>query len=83
METTYACNTFNHRQACDREETRRMFQAAQRLLRQGRGYFVRRAAIASLREADDHALWDIGIVRLQIDAAVDGLITPSDQARTQ
>jgi uncharacterized protein YjiS (DUF1127 family) len=36
------------------------------------GYFFRRAAIASLRELDDRALRDIGLVRSQIDAAVHG-----------
>ena len=36
-------------------------------------YFTRRAAIATLREADDHALQDIGLERSQIEAAVDGL----------
>jgi uncharacterized protein YjiS (DUF1127 family) len=35
-------------------------------------YFVRRAAIASLRELDDRALRDIGLARSQIEAAVDG-----------
>jgi len=45
-------------------------------------YFVRRTAIATLRELDDRALRDIGIGRSQIEAAVHGLITLSDQART-
>lgn len=45
------------------------------------GYFVRRAAIASLSEADDRALRDIGIARSQIEAAVDGSFTLSDPAR--
>jgi len=45
------------------------------------GYFARRAAIASLREADDHTLWDIGLVRSQIEAAVDGSYTPAGPAR--
>ena len=44
-------------------------------------YFVRRAAIASLRELDDHALRDIGLVRSQIEAAVAGFITLPDRAR--
>jgi uncharacterized protein YjiS (DUF1127 family) len=35
-------------------------------------YFVRRAAIASLRELDDRALGDIGLARSQIEAAVHG-----------
>jgi len=43
------------------------------------GYFVRRAAVAQLREADDHTLLDIGITRSQIEAAVYGSLT--DQAR--
>jgi len=55
-----------------------------RLLRAGweriARYFVRRAAIARLHELDDRALRDIGIERSQIEAAVCGLITPS-QAR--
>ena len=45
------------------------------------GYFVRRAAIATLRELDDRALRDIGLARSQIEAAVHGFITLSDQAR--
>ena len=45
------------------------------------GYFVRRAAIATLRELDDRALRDIGLARSQIEAAVHGFIAPSDQAR--
>jgi len=44
-------------------------------------YLVRRAAIASLSQLDDRALRDIGLDRSQIEAAVYGLITPSDQAR--
>jgi len=44
-------------------------------------HFVRRTAIATLRELDDHALRDIGIARSQIEAAVDGFITLPDQAR--
>jgi len=44
-------------------------------------YFVHRAAIARLRELDDRALRDIGLSRSQIEAAVDGFITLSDQAR--
>jgi uncharacterized protein YjiS (DUF1127 family) len=46
-------------------------------------YFVRRAAIASLRKLDDRLLRDIGLERSQIEAAVDGFITrsrPSEQA---
>ena len=45
------------------------------------GYFVRRAAIASLRELDDRSLRDIGLVRSQIEAAVYGSNTRSDQRR--
>jgi uncharacterized protein YjiS (DUF1127 family) len=45
------------------------------------GYFVRRAAIASLSELDDRALRDIGIERSQIEAAVYGFITLPDQGR--
>jgi uncharacterized protein YjiS (DUF1127 family) len=37
------------------------------------GYFVRRAAIARLRELDDRELRDIGLLRSQIEAAVCGL----------
>ena len=44
-------------------------------------YFVRRAAIATLRELDDRALRDIGIARSQIEAAVHGFITLPDQGR--
>jgi uncharacterized protein YjiS (DUF1127 family) len=45
------------------------------------GYFVRRAAIATLRELDNRALRDIGLARTQIEAAVHGRITPSEQER--
>jgi uncharacterized protein YjiS (DUF1127 family) len=41
----------------------------------------RRAAIASLREFDEHALRDIGIARGQIEAAVHGLIPPTRRGR--
>jgi uncharacterized protein YjiS (DUF1127 family) len=44
-------------------------------------YFVRRAAIACLRELDDRALRDIGLVRSQIEAAVHGFMTAPDRAR--
>jgi uncharacterized protein YjiS (DUF1127 family) len=44
-------------------------------------HFVRRIAIATLREFDDRALRDIGIVRSQIEAAVHGFITLPDQGR--
>ena len=44
-------------------------------------YFVHRAAIATLRELEDRALRDIGLARTQIEAAVHGRVTPSDQAR--
>jgi uncharacterized protein YjiS (DUF1127 family) len=44
-------------------------------------YFVRRAAITSLSELDDRALRDIGLVRSQIEPAVDGFLTRSDRAR--
>jgi uncharacterized protein YjiS (DUF1127 family) len=44
-------------------------------------YFVRRAAIKSLRELSDHELRDIGIRRSQIEAAVHGLIPGPDRAR--
>ena len=45
------------------------------------GYFVRRAAVASLRELDDRALRDIGLVRSQIEAAVYGSSTRSEHAK--
>jgi uncharacterized protein YjiS (DUF1127 family) len=45
------------------------------------GYFVRRSAIATLRELDDRALSDIGIARSQIEAAVHDLITLPDRGR--
>ena len=45
-------------------------------------YFARRGAIATLRELDDRALWDIGLARSQIEAAVHGHVTPLDQQRT-
>ena len=44
-------------------------------------YFVRRAAMASLHELDDRALRDIGLVRSQIEGAVCGFMSLSDQAR--
>lgn len=44
-------------------------------------YFTRRAAIAALREADDHALQDIGLERSQIEAAVNGLVVLPGAAR--
>ena len=44
-------------------------------------YFVRRAAVASLRELDDRALADIGLVRSQIEAAVYGLLPVCDRTR--
>ena len=44
-------------------------------------YFVRRAAMAHLRELDDRALRDIGLTRSQIEPAVYGFITRSDRAR--
>ena len=44
-------------------------------------YFARRAAITSLSELDDRALRDIGLVRSQIEPAVDGFITLSDRTR--
>jgi uncharacterized protein YjiS (DUF1127 family) len=45
------------------------------------GYVVRRGAIATLRELDDRALRDIGIVRSQIEPAVHGFITLPERAR--
>ena len=44
-------------------------------------YLVRRAAVRSLRELDDRVLWDLGIERSQIEAAVHGFITPSGRGR--
>ena len=41
-------------------------------------YFVHRAAIATLHELDDRALWDIGLARSQIEAAVCGFMTVPD-----
>jgi uncharacterized protein YjiS (DUF1127 family) len=45
------------------------------------GYFLRRSAIATLRELDDRALRDIGIARSQIEGAVHGFISLPDRAR--
>jgi uncharacterized protein YjiS (DUF1127 family) len=45
-------------------------------------YFFRRAAIASLGELDDRALKDIGLTRSQSEAAVHGLTTAPNRART-
>jgi uncharacterized protein YjiS (DUF1127 family) len=44
-------------------------------------YFVCRTAVATLHELDDRALRDIGLSRSQIEAAVHGFVTLSDQAR--
>ena len=44
-------------------------------------YFLRRAAMTSLRELDDRALRDIGLMRYQIKAAVCGFVARSDQWR--
>lgn len=45
------------------------------------GYFVRRTAIATLRELDDRALRDIGIARSEIEGVVQGFISLPDRAR--
>jgi uncharacterized protein YjiS (DUF1127 family) len=45
------------------------------------GYVVRRSAITTLRELDDRALRDIGIVRSQIEPAVHGHVTLPERAR--
>ncbi|QRM33888.1 DUF1127 domain-containing protein [Microvirga sp. VF16] len=44
-------------------------------------YFGHRAAIAQLRELDDGALQDMGLVRSQIEAAVHGFMTTPNWAR--
>jgi uncharacterized protein YjiS (DUF1127 family) len=44
-------------------------------------YFARRTAVASLRELDDRALRDIGLVRSQIEPAVHGFMTRPDRVR--
>ena len=46
-----------------------------------RRHFARRAAVAHLRELDDEALRDIGLVRSQIEAAVHGFMTTPNRAR--
>ena len=46
-----------------------------------RRHFARRAAVAYLRELDDEALRDIGLVRSQIEAAVHGFMTTPNRAR--
>jgi hypothetical protein len=40
LETRNVCNPFNHRPALGKEETRRIFSAAERLLRRDRGLFL-------------------------------------------
>jgi uncharacterized protein YjiS (DUF1127 family) len=45
-------------------------------------YFFHRAAIATLGKLDDRALKDIGLTRSQIEAAVHGLTTTPNRART-
>jgi uncharacterized protein YjiS (DUF1127 family) len=44
-------------------------------------HFARRAAIKALRELDDRALWDIGLLRCQIEGAVYGFVTNPDRGR--
>jgi uncharacterized protein YjiS (DUF1127 family) len=44
-------------------------------------YFVRRAAIKTLRDLSDHELHDIGLVRSQIAAAVHGAMPRRDRSR--
>jgi uncharacterized protein YjiS (DUF1127 family) len=44
-------------------------------------HFARRAAIKTLRELDDRDLWDIGLLRCQIEAAVHGFMTNPDRGR--
>lgn len=46
-----------------------------------RHYLIRRAAAAALHELDDRMLQDMGIARSEIEAAVQGLITPSTRER--
>jgi len=45
------------------------------------GHFIRRGAVATLRELDDRTLRDIGLVRTQIEAAVHGLLITSVEER--
>jgi len=45
------------------------------------GYVVRRSAIATLRELDDHALRDTAIARSQIQPAAHAPIALPDQGR--
>jgi len=40
-------------------------------------YWARREAIKTLRQMDDRALRDIGIVRSQIETAVHGVVDPT------
>jgi uncharacterized protein YjiS (DUF1127 family) len=44
-------------------------------------HFARRAAIKTLRELDDRALRDIGLLRCQIEAAIHGFMTIPDRGR--
>jgi uncharacterized protein YjiS (DUF1127 family) len=44
-------------------------------------YFIRRAAVKTLRELNDRELRDIGLTRSQIEAAVHGIITLPDRRR--
>jgi uncharacterized protein YjiS (DUF1127 family) len=46
-------------------------------------HFIRRAAVARLRDFDDHLLQDIGLERAEIEAAVYGDITRSELASTR
>jgi len=44
-------------------------------------HFARRAAIKTLHELDDRALWDIGLLRCQIETAVHGFMTAPGRGR--
>jgi uncharacterized protein YjiS (DUF1127 family) len=44
-------------------------------------HFARRAAIRTLRELDDRALRDIGLLRCQIESAIHGFMTNPDRGR--
>ena len=81
METGNACNPFNDRPACGHEEAGAFSRLLSACCEGIARYFVRRAAIASLRELDDRALRDIGLARSQIEAAVHGFITAPGRAR--
>lgn len=63
------------------KHTEALFRLPGTLYRAITRHFIHRAAIADLRESDEHALQDIGILRSQIEAAVHGLVPRGGRGR--